>query len=154
MSKLKVAGGGIRFSVFLGIVGAAVSFMTQPVFIGAAGFGMAALVGAGTFIGAAVLGTAGTIAGMVVGGAVLGITGVSLGGNKLAAASLAAGVFSGAVLGSFGGSAYGGFKGYTLSENALVEKTCRVPFNDAVAKMCLKTNVYTPASKPTIQSDI
>lgn len=151
MSKLKYADGGIGFSGFLGIVGAAVSFMTQPVFIGAAGFGMAALVGAGTFLAATVLGTAGMIAGMVVGGSVLGITGVFLGGKKLAGASLAAGIFSGAVLGGFSGGVYGGFKGYTLSESALVEKTCQVPFNDAVAKMCLKTNVYTPAPKPAMQ---
>ncbi len=151
MSTSKAAAsGGISFSTLAGLAGAVISFVTQPVFIGWAGVGMAALVGAGTFIGAAVVGTVGAVAGIVAGGSVLGLIGL-VGGRKTGGVAIVAGAISGAIVGTAGGAIYGAFKGYELSESALVAKTCQAPFNDAVAKLCFTTNTYTPSLRVMAQ---
>lgn len=137
-----------------GIVGAVVAFCTTPAFVGIGGVGMSALVGLGTGLGTLIGGLAGAVAlgaaGLAVGLAI-GIPLALLAGKKKVAAGTAiAGLVGGAVIGGIGGSVYGAFAGYEWTRNALVDKTCQAPFNDAAVKACAKTNkkAYTLSLAP------
>ena len=129
--------GGMSFSGLAGISAFAYSAITTPVFIGAAGLGMAALVGVATFAGGAIGAIAGIIGGVVVGGAALGGLGLIFARRMEVALPLGAlGAIGGLCVGGLVGFGAGIYKGYTLSQTALEEKACAVPFNDAVAQKC------------------
>ncbi len=144
---------GFGLSGLAGIVAGIYSAATTPVFVGAAGLGMAAVVGLATFAGGIIGSAVGIVGGLVVGTVAFGGLGL-LAGKRGMKIGLIAGAVTGAVVGGLGGSGYGIYKGYTLSQKAMEEKACAVPFNDAVAQRCRQMNlvaapVATPAPAPT-----
>lgn len=144
------ASGGTSFSFLAGIAGTIISFVNTPVFVGGIGFGMAALVGAATFLGSAVLGTVGGLLGALAGAATFGLVGLPIGGKKGLLIGAAAGALGGAIICGVGGSAYGAYSGYSYAEKALVEKTCQPDFSDAaVKKLCADMKNPAPAPKLT-----
>lgn len=132
--------GGIGFSGLAGIVAGIYSAVTTPVFVGGAGLGMAALVGLATFAGGIIGSTVGAIGGLVVGAVALGGLGLVVGARGMKV-GLIAGAIGGAVVGGLSGGGYGIYKGYSLSQKAMEEKACAVPFNEAVAQRCRQMNL-------------
>ena len=150
----KTSSGAVRFSVLAGLAGTVISSVTQPVFVGGAGLGMSALVGIGTFLGVCVGAPLGLIAGAIVGAATLGtiafVSNIRNGREGLyeaVATLMLLGGAGGTLPGVLVGAPAGAYAGYKLSESTLVEKTCRAPFNETVAKTCVETGHAAP--KPT-----
>ncbi len=148
--------GGLSISGLAGIVAGIYSAVTTPVFVGGAGLGMAAVVGLATFAGGFVGGIVGVVAGITVGAAVCGGIGAVFSRSRGIKVGLIAGAIGGAVIGGLSGTGYGIYKGYSLSQKAMEEKACAVPFNDAVAQKCRQMNlvpapqVAAPASVPAM----
>ena len=141
--------GGLGISGLAGIIAGIYSAATTPVFVGAAGLGMAAVVGLATFAGGIVGGVVGVVGGLFAGAVVFGGLGMIAGARGLKI-GLIAGAIGGAAVGGLGGTGYGIYKGYSLSQKAMEEKACAVPFNDAVAQRCRQMNlVAAPQVAPT-----
>jgi hypothetical protein len=124
--KVSINGGGSGFGL-TGLIGGIVAWCSTPSFVGWAGAGKAALVGAGTSIGATIVAIPCAIAGALFGGAIGLLT-------RSKGAALFGAIGFGAI-GGIGGGIYGAVEGYGFAKSALTEcAPAKTAFNDNAAQ--------------------